>query len=114
MMWTVETLDETVDNEIKSLPDDMRARLVRVSALIEGHGLEQVGEPHIKHLEGKLWEIRLKGRGGISRALYVTLSRKRVVIVRVFIKKTEKRLGEKLILRLCEPNPLKNKRYIWH
>jgi phage-related protein len=32
----------------------------------------------------------MKGKDGISRALYVTARQKRVVIVRVFIKKTEK------------------------
>lgn len=39
-------------------------------------------------LQGKLWEIRLKGRDGISRALYVTAARRRVIVVRVFVKKT--------------------------
>jgi len=33
--------------------------------------LERVGEPHVKHLEGRLWEIRLKGRSGISRSIPV-------------------------------------------
>jgi phage-related protein len=32
----------------------------------------------------------MKGKDGISRALYVTTRKKRVMIVRVFIKKTEK------------------------
>jgi len=32
----------------------------------------------------------MKGKDGISRALYVTATGKRVVVVRVFIKKTEK------------------------
>ena len=68
----------------------MRARLARISVLIEEHGLERVREPHVKHVEGRLWEIRLIGRAGISRALYVTASGRRVVIVRVFVKKTEK------------------------
>jgi phage-related protein len=72
MSWAVETLDETVDSEVEALPEDMRARLVRIAKLIEEKGLERVGEPHVKHLEGRLWEMRLKGRGGISRALYVT------------------------------------------
>ena len=53
-------------------------------------GLERVGEPHVEHVEGRLWQMRLKGRGGISRALYVTATGRRVVIVRAFIKKTEK------------------------
>jgi phage-related protein len=49
-----------------------------------------MGEPHVKHVEGRLWEMRLQGRGGISRALYVTATGRRMVIVRVFMKKTEK------------------------
>jgi phage-related protein len=53
-------------------------------------GLESLGEPHVKHLEGKLWEIRLTGRDGIARALYVTAIGKRVIVVRAFVKKTQK------------------------
>jgi len=34
--------------------------------------------------------MRLKGRSGISRALYVTALGQRVVIVRAFVKKTQK------------------------
>lgn len=47
-------------------------------------------EPYVKHLEGPLWEMRLKGRSGIARACYVTAIGKRVVVVHVFEKKTEK------------------------
>ena len=90
MSWTVETLNETVDAEVEALPEDMRARLARIAKLIEEKGLERVGEPHVKHIEGRIWEMRLKGRSGISRALYVTAVGRRVVIVRVFVKKTEK------------------------
>jgi len=90
MTWTVETLNATVDDEITAIPADMRARLSRIVDLIAIAGLEMVCEPHIKHIDGRLWEIRLKGKAGISRALYVTAKRKRVVILRVFVKKTEK------------------------
>ena len=64
MSWTVETLDETVDAEVQSLPEDMRARFARIAQLIEEKGLERVGEPHVKHIEGRIWEMRLKGRSG--------------------------------------------------
>jgi phage-related protein len=90
MAWTVETLNETVDAELAELPADMRARLVRISELIEAVGLPNVKEPHVRHVRGQLWEIRLKGKAGIARALYVTSKARRVVIVRAFIKKTEK------------------------
>ena len=34
--------------------------------------------------------MRMKGRDGIARAIYVTVAGKRVVVVRVFRKKTQK------------------------
>lgn len=47
-------------------------------------------EPYIKHVEDVLWEIRMKGKDGISRALYVTVKPERVIVVRIFVKKTQK------------------------
>jgi phage-related protein len=90
MAWRVETLNAAVDAELQALPADMRARFVHISRLIEEFGLERVREPHVKHLRGRLWEMRLKGRDGISRAIYVSASGQRVVVVRAFIKKTER------------------------
>ena len=90
MGWTVETLNSIVDREVDGLPEDMQARLARIAGLIEQNGLEQVSEPHVKHIEGRLWEMRLKGHRGIARALYVTAAMQRVVIVRAFVKKAEK------------------------
>jgi phage-related protein len=76
MTWAIETLNTSVDAEIEALPVDMRARLVRIAELIAVVGLENVREPHIKHIEGQLWEMRMKGKDGISRALYVTARKK--------------------------------------
>ena len=90
MKWTVETLNDIVDAELEAMPAAMLARFHYISGLIEEFGLEHVREPHVKHLRGSLWEMRMKGRDGISRALYVTAVRRRVVVVRVFIKKTQK------------------------
>jgi phage-related protein len=57
-------------------------------------------EPHVKHLKGRLWEMRMTGRDGIARALYVTASGRRVVVVHVFQKKTQK--TPKRVLELAE------------
>ena len=54
MAWTVETLNETVDAELAELPADMRARLVRISGLIESVGLPSVKAPHVRHIRGQL------------------------------------------------------------
>ena len=90
MRWTVETLNAAVDAEIEALPRDMRSRLVRFSAVVETAGFQGLPREAVKHLEGRLWELRLTGRDGISRAIYVTAAVRRVVIVRVFVKKTQK------------------------
>ncbi|MFH0342199.1 MAG: type II toxin-antitoxin system RelE/ParE family toxin [Chromatiales bacterium] len=89
MNWTVEYLNRAVLEEAEALVPDQRARLQRIIELVQVHGLERVREPHVKHLEGRLWEMRI-GQGGIARAVYVTAIGKRVVIVRVFVKKTQK------------------------
>jgi phage-related protein len=88
-VWTVEILNATVRAELGALPDDMIAHFRRVVELIQTHGLERVHGPSIKHLEGPLWELRLKGKAGIARAIYVTAGARRVVVLRVFVKKTQ-------------------------
>ena len=107
MGWTVETLNAVIDGEIGALPDDMRARLSRISAFIEAVGLERVGEPHVKHVEGRIWEMRLSGRSGIARALYVTAVGRRVVVVRAFVKKTQKTSRHEIELALARARTLR-------
>ena len=67
MPWRVEILDETVAAEIAALPADMQARFIRLAERIASVGLESLSEPHVKHLEGKLWQLRLTGRDGIEK-----------------------------------------------
>jgi phage-related protein len=90
MGWAVSYLDEVVADEIATLPSDLQAKLRRIADMIEQLGLAAMREPYVKHLQGKLWEMRMIGRDGIARAIYVTASGQRVVIVRVFRKKTQK------------------------
>jgi hypothetical protein len=67
--WRVEILNEAVAAEIAALPADMQARFLRLAERIGAAGLESLTEPHVKHLEGKLWELRLTGRENSSRTL---------------------------------------------
>jgi phage-related protein len=90
MRWTVETLSAVVDAEVEALPADMRARLARLAAVIEQVGFEALPADSVKHLDKKLWELRITGWDGISRAIYVTASGRRMVILRVCSKKTQK------------------------
>ena len=88
--WRGDVLNQSVVEEIDVLPLDMRAKLDHIVRMIEGLGLHQVHEPYIKALRGKLWEIRIKGRDGIARAIYVTVKEHRIVILHAFRKKTRK------------------------
>ncbi len=58
--------------------------------MVEAVGLEQLHEPHVKHVEGKLWELRAKAAEGIARGFYVTMTGRRVVVLHVFAKKSQK------------------------
>lgn len=89
MLWIVETLS-AVDDEIAALPPKLQARLLRLMEMVEHLGLEQLHEPHVAHLEGKLWELRAKATEGIARGIYVAITGRRVVILHVFVKKTQK------------------------
>jgi phage-related protein len=89
-MWTVEFLDDNALSEYLALPEDMQAKFARIATMIESLGLSKVHEPYVKHITGKLWEMRLIGKDGIARSLYVTASGRRVVVLRTFIKKTQK------------------------
>ena len=90
MSWTVEFLDAGVEATLEAMPTDIRAAFERIVRLITTQGLDRVREPYVKHLEGPVWEMRLRGKDGIARAAYVTASGRRVVVVHVFGKKTQK------------------------
>ena len=65
MRWTVETVT-VADGEIEALPAALRARLVRLLEAVENVGLEALRAAHVRHLDGKLWELR-SGPKGASR-----------------------------------------------
>src|SRR5580692_10803150 len=88
--WTVEVLDGTVAAELDAWPHELRAALTRIVDRIVSVGLERMGEPHVRHIEGKLWEMRPSGNRVEGRALYVAVTGRRVVILLAFVKKTRK------------------------
>lgn len=71
MEWTVASVS-AVGAEIEVLPVALRARLLRLLETVENVGLEVLRAPHVRHLEGKLWELRVRAKGGIVRGIYVT------------------------------------------
>lgn len=79
-----------VDSEIAKLPTALRARLLRLLETLQNVGLERLPAAHVKHLEGKLWELRVRAESGRARGIYVTATCRRVVVLHVFVKKSRK------------------------
>ena len=88
MDWSVETV--AADSEIEALPTKLRAGMVRLLAMVENVCLDQLREPHVRHLEGKLWELRAKSRDGIAKGIYATATGRRVVVLHVFAKSSRR------------------------
>jgi phage-related protein len=87
--WAVFYSSGRVERELKALAEDVRSDFSRLVQLIQTYGLENMREPHVKHLTGKLWEMRMRGRDGIGRAAYIATSGKKVVVLHCFVKKTQ-------------------------
>lgn len=87
--WTVELIPEA-EAELMELPADMQARFLHIAELLQSLGPQHVGMPHIRPLEQKLWEMRMTGRDGIARAVYVAVQGRRLRVLHVFVKKAQK------------------------
>ncbi len=85
--WTVR-IHPLAEPEIEALPSDMRARFLRIAELLEAFGPASVGMPHVRPLGDKLWEMRMSGRDGISRAIYAAVQGSTLVVLHAFVKKT--------------------------
>ena len=108
VVWTIIFLDDVVEAEMESQPEDVQARFKRMVLLIGEFGPQRLPSKYVCHLEGRLWELRMKGKDGISRALYVTAVGRRFVVVRVFIKKTQKTPNRQIEFALRRAKEIRN------
>lgn len=104
--WRVEVLNDTVRAEIAALPEDIRAKLAHIVDLMIAVGPERMREPHVKPLRDKLWEMRMSGRDGIARAIYIAVRGRRIVILHAFVKKTQKTPPQAIRLALSRAREL--------
>lgn len=86
--WTVK-IHPLAEPELQSIPADMQARFLHIAELLESFGPHKVGMPHIRPLEDKLWEMRMRGKDGIARAVYAAIQGRTLVVLHVFVKKTQ-------------------------
>ena len=101
MSWKVEILNQTVERELRALSPNMQAHFLRVSELLETFGPPQVGMPHVRSLGDRLWEMRLRDATGIARAIYTIVPTRRLIVVHVFTKKSQKTPRRAMTLALA-------------
>jgi phage-related protein len=104
--WRVEVLNDIVRAEIAALPEDIRARLTHIVDMMIAVGPERMRAPHVKPLRDKLWEMRMSGRDGIARAIYMAVRGRRIVILHAFVKKTQKTPPQAIRLALARAREL--------
>ena len=57
--------------------------------ILEKYGIA-LREPHVKHIDAKLWELRIKSASDISRIFYFVHVGENIVLLHGFVKKTRK------------------------
>jgi len=89
MNWRIEYYSPKLEEDVLSLPTGLLARYLHLTDLMLEFG-SNLGMPHTKVIESGLFELRVKGKEGIARVFYCTKIGKRIVMLHVFIKKTQK------------------------
>lgn len=87
--WTIEFFSPRVEAEILAMPAGLLARFVRYAERLEIFGAD-LGMPHTRAMGGGLFELRLRASEGISRVFYCIVSGRRIMMLHVFTKKTQR------------------------
>ena len=78
-----------IEDFLDSLDKKMRAKMLRAIHALQDYGIE-LREPHSKHLDDGIFELRARQGSDISRVLYFFVVSKRVILTHGFVKKTQK------------------------
>ena len=94
MTWTVDLYRDAegnvpVEGFLVSLPEKDRARIAWTINLLQEYGL-QLASPYIKHLRGKLWELRIRAGRKAYRIIHFAYVGQRFILLHGFLKKTRK------------------------
>ncbi len=106
MEWKILYYNETLQDEIATLPAGIQARYIHLTERILIYGAN-LGMPHTKAIKEGLFELRMKSQEGIGRVFYCTLVKKRIVMLHTFIKKSQKTPSKELQIALSRMNEVK-------
>jgi phage-related protein len=80
--------DTPAEDFINSLDDKMAAKMYRLIGMIAENGPE-MREPHSKHLNDGIFELRAQSGSDITRVLYFFMVGRRIILTNGFVKKTQ-------------------------
>ena len=89
MSYSIIYFSEQVQEAILTLPATLQARYIGLTDRMVEHG-PNLGLPHTDALGGGLFELRLKGAEGIARAMYCLVVDRQILVLHVFVKKTQR------------------------
>lgn len=78
-----------VQEFLDKLPEKHHAKALRDIDVLEKYGTALTA-PHVKHIQGKLWELRIKSASDISRIFYFIHIENNIILLHGFVKKTQK------------------------
>ena len=97
MTWRITFYNKKVRSQVVALPVGILASFLHIAELIERFG-PQIGMPYTRNVGSGLFEIRARGREGIARAIYCVLAGRELVVLNVFVKKSQKMPKKEIIL----------------
>ena len=89
MKWQIKYYSQKLEEEILSIPDGLMARYLRLTDLMCEFGFN-LGMPHIRPIEGGLFELRVKSKEGIARVFFCTKIGKKIIMLHSYVKKSQK------------------------
>jgi len=107
MEWSIEYYSSDVEESVLDLPDGLLARYLRLTDLMLEFG-PNLGMPHTKAIKDGLFELRIKSKEGIARVFYCTVINKRIFMLHIFIKKSQKIPKKELKLAMSRLKEVKN------
>lgn len=107
MNWKITFYNEKVQKQIRSFPIGIQTNFTYILELIAELG-PNLGKPHTAPMGKGLFEIRSKGKEGISRSFFCTIHKNEVVILHSIIKKSQKATKRDLALAIKRMKEIKN------
>ncbi|MEA3360663.1 MAG: type II toxin-antitoxin system RelE/ParE family toxin [Thermodesulfobacteriota bacterium] len=89
MSWIIEYYSPDIEQTILELAEGLLARYLRLTDLMLEFGTN-LGMPLTRFIQNELSELRIKSKEGIDRVFFCTKIGKRIIMLHIFIKKSQK------------------------